>query len=278
MKKFQAFKEVPEPTSAPDHLSIVGELRTLADISSLPVSLLKSRFAKNEGRDACPVILFPGYASDERYMKPLAKYLRNLGYQTEGWGLGTNLAGTNFEHRLEDLSEGWDIEPYEGYSAEDYNGEGGVPYLCDLATAQVRKRAEELSTKVSLIGWSLGGYVAREVARDLPDDIAQVITMGAPVIGGPKYTKAAQIFKAKGFDLDWIERETRKRNSTPIQVPITAIFSKSDAIVDWRAAIDKVSQQVEHIQISGSHLGMGFNSTVFKIVRRVLKNRPAKSV
>lgn len=260
----------PKPTSPPSRLSILGELRTFVNIGSMPFSLIESMVAKNEGQGSLPIILFPGFASDDRYMRPLSQYLTNLGYQTEGWGLGVNLAGVNMSHTLEDISDGWNVDPYDGYDPQTYKGEGGVPFLADKAMERVRQRSQELGSKVILIGWSLGGYLAREAARDLPDHVAQIITLGAPIIGGPKYTKAAALFKAKGFDLDWIEREAGKRDSAPIQQPITVIYSKTDAVVDWRAAVDKVSPRTKHIEVKASHLGMGFNRGIWRLIRLAL--------
>lgn len=269
--------ESPCPELPPNTALILAEARAGLDVASVPFSLIKSWFGgvsatnDNEQRSTpLPIILLPGFASDERYMKPLGKHLEHFGYATEGWGLGINLAGSDKPHTLDQLDESWNVEPYEGYSEDSYRGEGGVPFLCDLATERVKRRAEEFGSQVVLIGWSLGGYIAREVARQLSNDVAHVITLGSPVIGGPKYTKAAQFFTAKGFDLDWIEREAGKRDAKPIQQTITAIYSKTDGIVNWRAAIDKVSPKVTHWQINASHLGMGFNSGVWKLIRESL--------
>lgn len=263
-------QQSPYPECPPSTSLILAEMRAGLDAASVPISLLKSLLQKvspDPDNSKLPIILMPGFASDDRYMKPLGKHLEHLGYSTEGWGLGPNLAGSDKPHTLDQLDESWNVEPYEGYSEDSYRGEAGVPFLCDLATQQVQRRSEELGSRVVLIGWSLGGYIAREVARQLGNDVAHVITLGSPVIGGPKYTKAAKLFKAKGFDLDWIEREAGKRDSMPIQQTITAIYSKTDGIVDWRAAIDKVSPNVTHWQINAAHLGMGFNPKIWKLVR-----------
>ena len=74
-----------------------------------------------------------------------------------------------------------------------------------------------------LIGWSLGGYLAREAAREDPDLVHQVITLGSPVVGGPKYTLVAQV---------------AARNSVPLRTPVVAIYSR-DAVVAWEACIDR---------------------------------------
>lgn len=269
--------EVPYPQRPPNKIKWLAESRTLLDIGSMAVSFAETALKPKAQNTCYPIILFPGFASDEKYMQPLGYYLQALGYSTEGWGLGKNLAGTNLPHTLEDLSDAWDVEPKPDYDPANYKGEGGVPYLCDQATAQVRRRAKELNSKVILIGWSLGGYLAREVARDLPTEVAQVITMGAPVIGGPKYTTASTLFKARGFDLDWIERESEKRLARPIEQPITAILSHSDAVVDWRAAVDKTNPNVEHIKVNAPHLGMGFRRQIWRLVVHALEQHAPKA-
>jgi pimeloyl-ACP methyl ester carboxylesterase len=212
------------------------------------------------------VIAVPGFGSDDRYLAPLRHYLRRHGYTVEGWGLGKNLAGIDLPHTLDDLDETWEFSP-----KSDYRGEGSVPYLCDRLKERIRAVHEAGGRPVSLVGWSLGGYLAREAARDLPGIVDRVITLGSPTVGGPKYTAAAPFFRKRGMDLDWIEREIRGRESRPIRQPITAIYSKSDAVVSWRAAIDHHSDDVTHIEVDAAHLGMGFNPTIWRLITRALE-------
>lgn len=264
----------------PPRLALLLESRVVLDIASVPISLLSSKLsnrqAEYESSARLPVILFPGFGSDERYLKALSRYLNNLGFHTEGWGLGINLAGIDLEHSLEDLSPTWEFDYPEDYEPDNYRGEGGVPFLVDKAVEQIKARSEQFGSPVVLIGWSLGGYLAREVARELSQEVAQVITFGAPVYGGPKYSRAAAVFEAKNFDLDWIEKAVAQREKNPIKQPITAIYSKSDGIVSWSAAIDYSSPNVENIQVSASHLGMGFNRKVWRIIERALHREAHK--
>lgn len=255
---------------APAALSLLLESRAVLDLASLPMSLALSKFAKPAASDSLPIILFPGFGSDHRSIKPLQRYLQNLGYQAEDWGLGANLAGMNLVHTLEDLAPSWEIEFPADYSPQNYQGEGGVPYLCDQAIARVQRRAQQLGSPVVVIGWSLGGYIARECARELPAEVAQVITFGAPVYGGPKYSRAAAVFKAKNQDLDWIERSIERRERRPITQPVTAIYSKTDGIVSWTAALDQSSPNVQNIELNVSHLGMGFNAKVWRQIALAL--------
>ncbi len=241
-------------------------------MASVPGSLLRSKFSSSTVEAALPVIMFPGFGSDERSMKALGYYLRNLGYYAEGWGLGLNLAGIDLEHTLEDLSAIWELETPDNYDPSNYKGEGGVPFLCEKAIARVKERSEQFGSPVVLIGWSLGGFLARECARELSTEVTQVITFGAPIIGGPKYSRAASAFKAKGQDLDWIERSIEKRNNKLINQPITSIYSKSDGIVAAGAAIDTVNPNVKNIEVNAAHLGMGFNRKIWKIIKQSLND------
>lgn len=278
MKAPQGTISMAEQKRPPSLFSFFLESRVFLDLACVPLSLASSKFSAKQSSGALPIIMFPGFGSNERYLKALELYLGNLGYQTEGWGLGTNLAGMDLEHGLEDLSPTWDIDYPKGYTPETYRGEGGVPYLADKAIARIKKRSAELGSPVILIGWSLGGYLARECARELPQEVAQIITFGAPVYGGPKYSRAASIFEAKNFDLDWIEQSIEKRDKNPIKQPITAIYSKSDGIVSWSAAIDTTSPNVKNVKVSAAHLGMGFNRRVWNIVSKALREESAKRV
>ena len=212
------------------------------------------------------VILVPGFGTDDRYLSPLRHYLGRRGFRAEGWGLGKNLAGIELEHRLEDLAPGWNFAP-----REDYRGEASVPYLADRLAERVRERHHETDLPVALVGWSLGGFLAREVARDLPGIVDRVVTLGSPTIGGPKYTAAAPFFRKRGMDLDWIEEEIARRESRPIPQPITAIYSRNDAIVSWEAALDHHSPNVRHIEVDAAHMGMGFKPEVWKHVLAALE-------
>jgi pimeloyl-ACP methyl ester carboxylesterase len=235
------------------------ETRAAVDVVRMAGPLMRSSLRPAPARASSLTIVVPGFGADDRYTKPLRHYLKGRGFETEGWGMGKNLAGVNIPHRLEDLSPTWDYTPMD-----DYRGEAAVPYLCDLFAERVRSRHRALGVPITLIGWSLGGYLAREVARDLPDEVERVITLGSPIVGGPKYTATARFFSKRGLDLDWIEEEVANRESRPIRQPITAIYSKSDAIVAWEATFDRHNENVNHVQVNAAHLGLVFNPTVWR--------------
>ena len=175
-----------------------------------------------------PVVTVPGFGADDGSMAPLRRYLRRLGHQPEGWGLGRN------------------------------NGE--VETLRDELGARIADRTD----RPVLIGWSLGGVIAREVARDLPDVVGGVVTYGTPLIGGPRYTRAAGVYPNER--IDEIERLIIEREQVPITVAVTAIYSRNDGIVAWEACIDPYPNNIEHIEVRSSHLGMSLDPDVWRIV------------
>lgn len=249
----------PPPPNA-----FLRESRVLLDIARMAVPLLLPARAVTPMRRR-QIIVLPGFGADDRATWPLRHYLSKFGHRVEGWGLGRNRAGIEIAHRLEDVSAGWKLT-----HQIDYNGEASVVMLCDRMTAHVRERHRALGKPITLIGWSLGGYVAREVARDLPGIVERVITLGSPVQGGPKYTATAGFFRKRGMDLDWIEREVAKREVRPIQAPITAIVSPSDGIVGISAAIDHNSPNVRHLHVDAAHLGLCFNPTAWALIVKAL--------
>ena len=107
--------------------------------------------------------------------------------------------------------------------------------------------------------------IAREVARRHPDAVRRVITYGTPVVGGPRFTAVA---RAYGPEVGG-HAEPSPSGSTPqspIQVPLTVVFTRRDGIVSWEACIDRFSPYVEHVEVSSTHLGMGVDPDVWGIV------------
>jgi len=213
--------------------------------------------------DTPPVIVAPGLWASDGAMWALRHFLTKSGYDAQGWGLGRNLAGRGWTGDISDLSEGWAREERD----RPDNGEGAVPALCDRFTEQVLRRSEKLGRPIALVGWSLGGFVAREAARDLPDHVSTVITFGTPVIGGPKYTFVNNRYRRRGLDVDWIAEQTFERHKVPIQCPVTSIYSKQDAIVHWSASIDHWSPNVTHHEVNCTHTAYGFHAPTFRIIK-----------
>lgn len=185
-----------------------------------------------------PVLVAPGFASDDSWTRSLRRFLASIGYDVRGWGLGRN--------------------------------HGRVPALIPKLVDQTEILADESDRPVRLVGWSLGGYLVREVARERPDLVEKVVTLGAPVVGGPKYTASARMYARKGYDLDKIEAGVSEREAVPIRVPVEAVYSRSDGIVGWRACIDHRTPSVRHHEVVSSHLGLVASPTVFGLIATLL--------
>jgi pimeloyl-ACP methyl ester carboxylesterase len=171
-------------------------------------------------------------------MAPLRRYLARIGHRPQGWGLGRNDS-----RRFQVLEE-------------------------QLAT-KVTDLQNEYHDTVDLIGWSLGGMLVRATARAIPNSIGRIITYGTPVIGGPRYTVAARSFPESEIR-DIERRVAERRQSRPMVVPVTAIYSRNDGVVAWEACIDPDNADVEHIEVTSSHLGMNLDPDVWAtIVQRL---------
>lgn len=226
------------PSGPPPTRTTVGELGAALDAMRLVGAF--PRLTTAPRGDGHLVVDIPGWKAPEVSGLPLRTYLRRLGYDARGWGFGTNTGSTRRD--IERLS------------------------------ARVLELVEETGTAASLVGWSLGGVIAREVARRHPDAVRRVITYGTPV-GGPMYTSVARAY-GRGADSDGHRESRRLDASNPIRVPLTVLFSRRDGIVSWQACIDHASPSAEHVEIASTHLGMGFDPDVWAVVADRLRRRP----
>jgi len=230
--------------SPPPSRLLLGELRGAIEPARL---LLRAPLLATlpRGRGAAVVVL-PGYGANESSTAVLAGFLRMLGYRSFSWGLGRNT--------------------------------GNVARLMPKVLERIREVAAPGHDPVHLVGWSLGGYIAREAARERPDLVASVITLGSPVVGGPKYTTVAGRYRRRGYDLDELERLVDARYERPLAVPVTAIYSKADGIVAWEACIDRRSPGVEHVEVRTTHIGLGFCPEVYRIIAHRLTRHSRPTV
>ena len=211
--------------------SVLGEIAAVREFFRLPRFWLRTRKTLPHGRGR--VLVVPGFGTGDASTVVLRHTLRSLGYDARGWGLGRN---------------GGDVEAL----------------LPQLARVVTQASAEG---PISLIGWSLGGYLAREVARDDPGSVRQVITLASPIIGGPKYTAAAEHYRSRGIDLDDIEAKVEARNAVPLRVPVLALYSERDDVVCPAACIDHHTPGVEHVRLNQcKHASFGFSPDVLSIL------------
>lgn len=176
--------------------------------------------------DGHAVMVFPGLAANDFTTRPLRRFLDRLGYQTQGWGQGFNVG----------------------------------PRRSVLARCKenLNMLFERSAQPVSLIGWSLGGIYARELAKELPGKTRCVITLGTPFTGHPRATNAWRLFEfLSGHNVR--DPHVLAQVRTPPPVPTTSIYSRSDGVVAWRCSVNEPGPQAENIEVQASHLGMGLN-------------------
>ena len=232
-----AYRQIMIKVLEPPPLS--GLIRETRGLLELPRLMLRFRdLARQPRGQGQPVLLLPGYGAGDGSTVILKSYLRLLGYKVRGWGLGRN--------------------------------SGDVPDLLPRVLKRISSFSRRTQQEVRLIGWSLGGYLAREAARERPDLIHRVITLGTPVVGGPKYTVVARRFHRRGIDIAAIEAEIELRNQISLRTPVTAIYSRADAVVAWEACIDHNGTDVEHVEVRTTHFGFGFSAEVYKIIAQRL--------
>lgn len=224
---------------APSTAQQLGEFLTPLDVlRGLPGLASFRTWPRGYGQS---VVVLPGYGGGDTSTWALRATLNRAGYCARGWNLGRN--------------------------------NGDVPGLLAKLLDQIQAQFEHVQQPLHLVGWSLGGYLAREVARELPDAVAGVVTLGSPVFGGPKYTAVARYWRSSATALDEIEQAIEQRYAKPIRCPMASIYSKRDGIVAWQASVDSRSPRIRHIEVESSHLALGFSGQVLAIViREMAKN------
>jgi pimeloyl-ACP methyl ester carboxylesterase len=181
--------------------------------------------------DGHPVLVLPGLVASDTSTRPLRAFLRSRGYFVKGWGQGRNLGlRDGVQQAMQDL---------------------------------VHELSDTHGRKISLVGWSLGGVYARQLAKLMPDHVRSVITLGSPFGGNPKSTNAWRVYEmASGRRADEEDRRFGGSLAQTPPVPTTAIFSRSDGICAWQGCMEKSSATSESIEVDSSHCGMGHHPAV----------------
>jgi pimeloyl-ACP methyl ester carboxylesterase len=187
--------------------------------------------------DGHPVMVLPGFTAADRSTVPLRSLLRRLGYRTYGWKLGANLGPTphivsGLERRFNDILE------------------------------------RENGRQMSLVGWSLGGIFARELARNHPESVRQVITLGSPIRMTPGDKSAASGMWDSLQTLHDPEAVAimSRIDRPPLPVPTTSVYTRTDGIVHWKTCLETKGPIAENVEVFGSHCGLGFNPAAALVV------------
>lgn len=197
---------------------------------------LMSRDALAAG-DGHPVIFFPGLASDRHAIAPLRDGCEAQGYAVYDWEHGFNTGPRG------DLEE----------------------WLDTLAT-QVRRLSQQHGARVSLIGWSLGGIYAREIAKLVPAQTRDVITLGTPFAGTGAETNVSWLYRLLNGSHPVMDEAMTRRLRTNPGAPTTSIYSRSDGVVAWQTCLLQEGARAENVEVDGSHCGLGWNAAVLRVV------------
>jgi pimeloyl-ACP methyl ester carboxylesterase len=187
--------------------------------------------------DGHPVVVYPGLGAGAFNTSHLRGFLKDSGFTVHDWEGGVN---TGPEGILDDWLGTLDDR------------------VCELHRRHERK--------VSLIGWSLGGVYAREIAKRCPDAVRQVITLGTPFASLAGGNHAGTVYKLLNRDRAHLPPEMAFRLRETPPVPTTSIYSKADGIVSWRGCLEKRTPRSENVEVAASHLGMVSHPDVLRVV------------
>ena len=191
-----------------------------------------------------PALVMPGFATSDRSTAALRSVLLKFGHAPHGWRLGSN------------------------------NG----PH--PEALAGIKKRLfqlhERYGQQVSLVGWSLGGVYARELAREHPEVVRQVITLASPFRYRPgDRSRASALYDLIGpGENPFLGQATPEHERTELPVPSTSIYTRTDGIVRWHLCAESAGARRENVEVIGTHSGLGHNIAAVVAVADRLAQAP----
>ena len=228
-------------------LSLFGSepLRAAAELARH--ALVPAPAAPRAG-DGHPVVIFPGLGSDGLALAPLRAYCASLGYRAMGWNYGRNTGP-----------------------------KGDIDAWLDTLADHTRSLLDGDRRRATFLGWSLGGLYARELAKRMPQRVRQVITFGTPFNLADDHTNVGWVLRLINGPSCGLDAELCARLREPPPVPTTSIYSRADGVVAWEACRhDVVRRDVQDLEVEGSHLGMGWNPAVMRVVADRLVQRRAR--
>ena len=229
LEELQGAEDADDGLRPPSRALLALEARAFLElgwfVQSLPLLSLTPR------GDGHPVLVLPGFTAGDLSTAPLRRFLESRGFHAHGWNQGRNL--------------------------------GMRPGLDLRMARRLRGIHWRFGCKVSLVGWSLGGIYARELARQHPDQVRQVITLGSPFNLSARANHAWRLYELLSGESVDDEQELLERLREPLPVPTTAIYSRTDGVVAWQTCVDDESRpHTENVEVPGSHCGLGFNPLV----------------
>ena len=220
----------PEGVSGPPIRRLLGELGAVR-------LRLRTDASVQRSADPQPVMVLPGFGAHPVRMKPMLKALDAAGHGAHGWGLGINL--------------------------------GPTPENFDFLCRRVARLSRHYDRPVVLVGWSLGGLFAREIARRQPDTVAKVITLGTPFSGDPHANNAWRAYQfVTGHAVDCPPIDCTNAVKPP--VPTIALWSPRDGVVAPRSACGWPGERDRAVALRCTHLGFCQDPAAIRAILREL--------
>jgi pimeloyl-ACP methyl ester carboxylesterase len=230
---FPAGDAVPVPAvkRVPSRVSLLTEPpRAGVDVAALAAAWPLLATARRG--DGHPVLVLPGLMTGDPATFVLRTALRALGHNVSGWSLGTN--------------------------------RGPTGRVVHTLRAHLDRLHRTSGRRVSLVGWSLGGLYAQELARAAPGSVRGLVTLGTPVVRWAPWVRTASGLVDRGSRLllgaaalprPWAERGS-------LRVPATSVYTRADGIVHWSSCRYEVRARRENVEVRSSHLGLAYNPAV----------------
>ena len=205
---------------------LLAEIRGIFEFNA---SLMLSPFLMGAPRgDGHPVLTLPGFLASDLSMAPMRRYLTELGYDTHAWRMGRNT--------------------------------GGIARVRTALRSRLAEIHQSTGRKVSIVGWSLGGVYARDLALHAPEMVRYVVTLGSPFANDVRATNATRLYEALSGETVGSDPALLQALAGDLPVPTTSIYSRADGVVNWRTCRLRPSDTSENIEVHlASHVGLGVN-------------------
>lgn len=232
-------RDVGEGLEPPSLWKSLGELNVLVDIGK---SLLKQRRPRRRSQGA-PVLVVPGFGTGDAATCVLRSRLQASGFDVHTWNLGIN--------------------------------RGPRPGVMRRLSERVRAIARSTQHPVQIVGWSLGGLMARAIAGRLPATVACVVALGSPLNADPRSSRLSLLLRAVSGKASG-DRSVRTLLRDGARAPVTSIYTRNDGVVAWQASAAAPGTCRTH-EVDSTHLGLMVDADVHDLVARELAREPFPS-
>jgi hypothetical protein len=228
---------LPTAKVAPPPLwKAAGEMRVLLDIGK---SALRRRRPRRRAHGE-PVLVVPGFGTSDLATILLRQHLDAAGFDVHTWDLGIN--------------------------------RGPRGDVMRRLSTRIRSIARRTRQRVRIVGWSLGGLMARVLAGRLPQHVGRVVALGSPLTADPESSHLSRVYGwLGGLALDGRVVKSMLREGA--KAPVTSIFSRNDGVVAWEASAGAPGA-CRLLEVEATHLGLMVDPEIHEIISREVARAP----